>query len=331
MSDNKMKKIRWGIIGCGDVTEVKSGPAFNLVEDSELVAVMRRDSSKVEDYAKRHKVPKWYSDADKLINDRDVNAIYIATPPSSHAEYTIKAAEAGKPVYVEKPMAANYSECLKMINSCKKNNVPLFTAYYRRELPYFKKIKKLIDTNLIGRVRTVNIKLHQKIKEVNKNKTSLPWRVIPEIAGGGYFYDLSAHQFDFLDFLFGHVKTSEGISVNQSGLYPTEDNVQAVFEFTNGVIGSGSWSFNVNENSEIDRTEIIGSNGQIEFSFFDRLPITVTTEDAEDEIMESFPTHIQGPLIKTVVEALTGKGICQSTGESGARTNWVMDKILGKI
>jgi len=326
-----MEKINWGIIGCGDVTEVKSGPAFNLIEDSELIAVMRREASKAEDYAKRHNVPKWYSDADKLINDKDVNAIYIATPPSSHAEYTIKAAVAGKPVYVEKPMAANYSECLEMIKVCKKNNVPLFTAYYRRELPYFKKIKELIDTNLIGRIRTVNIKLHHKIKEADKNKASLPWRVIPEIAGGGYFYDLAAHQLDYLDLLFGPIKIAEGIAVNQSGLYQAEDNVQAAFKFSNEVIGSGSWSFNINEYSQIDRTEIIGSVGQIEFSFFDRLPITVVTEDGEDELMEIFPENIQEPLIRTVVAALTGKGICQSTGESGARTNWVMDKFLGKI
>src|SRR6266481_1427478 len=102
-----MKKINWGIIGSGDVTEIKSGPAFNKVKNSALVAVMRRNEEKVKDYALRHNVPKWYTDAGSLINDTDVNAIYIATPPSSHEEYTMAALEAGKPVYVEKPMALN--------------------------------------------------------------------------------------------------------------------------------------------------------------------------------------------------------------------------------
>src|SRR6187551_1308715 len=104
-----MEKINWGIIGCGDVSEVKSGPAFNKVNNSSLVAVMRRDGAKAKDYAHRHQVPKWYDDASLLINDPDVNAIYIATPPSSHEEYTIAAIDAGKPVYVEKPMTMNYN------------------------------------------------------------------------------------------------------------------------------------------------------------------------------------------------------------------------------
>jgi predicted dehydrogenase len=84
-----MEEIRWGIIGCGDVTEIKSGPAFNKVANSKLVAVMRRDSAKAADYAKRHHVPKWYDDASKLINDPEVNAIYIATPPLQHDYFTI--------------------------------------------------------------------------------------------------------------------------------------------------------------------------------------------------------------------------------------------------
>lgn len=326
-----MNEVNWGIIGCGDVTEMKSGPAFNLVEKSNLIAVMRRNADKAEDYAKRHSVPKWYDDADKLINDPDVNAIYISTPPSSHAVYTIKAAQAGKPVYVEKPMAANYSDCKSMIDACRENNVPLFVAYYRRELPYFRKVKRLVDTNAIGKVRAVNMKLHQKVKDVDRVKDNLPWRVIPEIAGGGYFYDLAPHQFDYLDFLFGPIRKAEGVKRNQAGLYPAEDNVQAAFEFNNGTLGSGSWCFNVSEYSQIDRTEIIGTEGEIQFSFFERLPITLINSEGEEKFFEDFPKHIQQPLIKTIVETLTGNGTCVSTGESGARTNWVTDKILGKI
>ncbi|MCX6333190.1 MAG: Gfo/Idh/MocA family oxidoreductase, partial [Bacteroidia bacterium] len=81
--------INWGIIGCGNVTEVKSGPAFNKVNNSRLIAVMRRDAVLAEDYASRHNVPKFYTDASKLINDPEINAVYIATPPSSHAEYAL--------------------------------------------------------------------------------------------------------------------------------------------------------------------------------------------------------------------------------------------------
>src|SRR5437870_5565340 len=123
-----MKKINWGIIGCGDVTEVKSGPAFNKVPNSSLVAVMRRNADKAKDYARRHNVPKWYDDANKLIADPDVNAIYIATPPSSHEEYTLAALNAGKPVYVEKPMTLNTAQANNMLNAAKEKNIKLVVA-----------------------------------------------------------------------------------------------------------------------------------------------------------------------------------------------------------
>jgi predicted dehydrogenase len=143
--------INWGIIGCGDVTEVKSGPAFNKVEGSRLVAVMRRNASLAEDYARRHKVPKFYSDASELIHDREVDAVYVATPPDTHAVYGIAAIEAGKPVYIEKPMALNYEECLRINEAAEKHKVPVFVAYYRRTLPGFLKVKGLIDNGAIGK------------------------------------------------------------------------------------------------------------------------------------------------------------------------------------
>ena len=86
--------IRWGIIGCGDVTEVKSGPGFKQAANSALVAVMRRDAGKAADYARRHNVPRWYANADELLADPNVDAISIATPPSSHAQLALQAAAA---------------------------------------------------------------------------------------------------------------------------------------------------------------------------------------------------------------------------------------------
>ena len=156
--------VRWGIIGCGDVTEVKSGPAFQKTPHSELIAVMRRNGDKAADYARRHHVPKWYDDADKLISDPDVNAVYVATPPDSHAEYAIKAMQAGKPVYVEKPMAMNAAECHNMIETSRQTGMPLFVAYYRRAQPYFVKIKQIIDLPAIGEIKMINLILHLPAK-----------------------------------------------------------------------------------------------------------------------------------------------------------------------
>ncbi len=325
-----MNKVRWGIIGCGDVTEVKSGPAFSRVEDSELAAVMRRNADKAKDYAERHNVPKWYDDAEKLINDKDVNAIYIATPPSSHLEYTIKAANAGKPVYVEKPMAASYKQCVEMINVCKKNNVKLFVAYYRKELHGFKKIKEAIDSGKIGIIKFVNIKLYWP-EDKNFDKNNIPWRYNPEISGAGLFYDLASHQMDYLDYIFGPIKEAKGSITNQAKLYPAEDIVSASFKFESNIIGSGLWCFTVNEDYKLEQTEIVGTKGKITFSFFDQTPIEILSKGQKELINPNWAKHVQEPLIKTVVDDLLEKGKSVSTGESGARTNWVMDKILNRI
>ena len=158
-----MRTIRWGVIGCGDVTEVKSGPALQQAEHSALVAVMRRNGALARDYARRHGVPRWYDDASALIADAEVDAIYVATPPSSHLEYALLAARAGKPVYVEKPMAMTFAECRAMIDGCRAAGVPLFVAYYRRALARFLEVKRLIDSGAIGEVRFVTLTFSQPI------------------------------------------------------------------------------------------------------------------------------------------------------------------------
>lgn len=325
-----MTNIRWGMIGCGDVTEVKSGPVFQKIEHSDLVAVMRRNGEKAEDYARRHEVPKWYDDADKLIHDPEVDVIYVATPPSSHAEYVMRVAEAGKPVYVEKPMALNYDECKRMIQACEKAGVPLFVAYYRRCLPTFVKVKDLIESGLIGEIRVVTIELYAPPDKDEKDQENLHWHVLPEFSGGGRFVDMGCHQLDFLDYVFGPIVAAQGLAVNQAKLYPAEDIVCANFLFESGVPGSGVWCFTVSEESTIDRMEIIGSRGKILFSSFQPVPVRVETEDGIEEYEFLRPEHIQQPLIQTVVDELRGCGTCPSTGITAARTSWVMDQILAE-
>ncbi|MGV3589917.1 MAG: Gfo/Idh/MocA family protein [Adhaeribacter sp.] len=321
-----MQEICWGIIGCGDVTEKKSGPAFSKIPQSKLVAVMRRDAVKAADYARRHQVPRWYANADELIQDPEVNAIYIATPPDSHLDYTLKAAAAGKPVYVEKPMALNYNQCHQMIVACAQANVPLYVAYYRRGQPFFRKIKELITSGAIGEVRLVNIRLYHPPKP-DLNSSDLPWRVQPEISGGGLFFDLASHQLDLMDFLFGPITQAQGQKANQAGLYPAEDIVTANFSFDSGVQGSGVWCFTVAESARTDQTEIIGSAGRITYATFDSDIITLETAAGKQEIQIPYPEHVQQPLIQEMVAALLGQGTCPSTGESAARTALVMDKI----
>ncbi len=321
-----MDYLKWGIIGCGDVTEVKSGPAFKKVAHSTVMAVMRRDAHKAADYAQRHGIPTWYTDADALITDPEVNAIYVATPPDSHADYAIRAMRAGKPVYVEKPMALTAAECDAMNRVSRETGVPLFVAFYRRALPYFLKVKELVDTNAIGDIRSVCIQLNWQPddREVGKQPG---WRVSPAISGGGLFHDLAAHQFDFLEFVLGPIKSASGIARNQAGLYPADDNVVALFEFESGVLGTGSWCFTVNKEQRLEQTQLIGSGGKISFSFFENFVITVATATGSEQLTVPFPEHVQQPLIQLIVDDLRGGIPSPSTGETGARTSRILDWV----
>jgi predicted dehydrogenase len=318
-----MATIKWGIIGCGNVCEVKSGPGFQKAANSELVAVMRRDARLAEDFARRHNVPNWYSDAQSLIADPQVDAVYIATPPGSHLEYTQMAARAGKPVYIEKPMARNYSECLSMLESCQAAGVPLFVAYYRRAMPRFVKIKELIDLGVIGEVRLATLALYQMPPN---NPQALPWRVQPEISGGGLFVDVGSHALDLMDYYFGPVIQVKGFAANQGGYYQVEDIVSAAFVHESGVQVSGTWCFTSFKRE--DRIEIVGSKGKLSFALFEAEPVTLTTAGERQEIRLDYPAHVQQSLIQLIVDELNGQGRSPSTGQSAARTNRVMDEIL---
>ncbi|HEY8805482.1 MAG TPA: Gfo/Idh/MocA family oxidoreductase [Clostridium sp.] len=321
-----MKTIRWGIIGCGNVTEVKSGPGFQNAKNSQLVAVMRRNGDLARDYALRHNVPKWYDDAQKLIDDPDVDAVYIATPPAYHKEYTLRCAQAGKPVYVEKPMARNFEKCTAMIEACENAGVPLFVAYYRRTLDRFNKVKELIDSGEIGEVRLVTVILYRKPIKFDSKYGKIPWRVIPEISGGGEFLDLASHTLDVLDYILGPIKETVGYAGNQAKLYEAEDIVTASMSFASGVKGTGTWCFS--SFSDFDMNEIIGSRGKISFSTYGKEPILLTTIEDTTPIHIIKPIHIQQQLIQSVVNELNGIGVCTSKGTSAARTTWVMDEIL---
>ena len=319
--------INWGIIGCGNVTEVKSGPAFSKVKGSHLVAVMRRNAALAEDYARRHNVPRFYSDANDLINDRDVNAIYVATPPGSHADYAIRAMKAGKPVYVEKPMALNYAECQRINKASEKYKVPVFVAYYRRALPGFNKVKELIANGSIGKVRCVRIQLFKSpSKEELAGKPS--WRVAPEISGGGHFFDLASHQLDYLDFLFGPVQKVSSVVLNQAGLYEAEDFVSAVFLFPDNISGAGTWCFNASPENNSDIIDISGDAGRLRFTAFSFEPIILENSSGQIEMINERPEHIQFHLIEQVVKALNGEGTAVSTGITAARTSWVLDEVV---
>lgn len=325
------KTITWGVIGAGDVCEIKSLPAMYRAKNSRVQAVTRRDRRKGEDFIRRHAIPFFYENPDQIFADPEIDIVYIATPPSTHAQYAIRSAEAGKPAYVEKPMAASYKECLQMNEAFESAGLPLFVAYYRRTLPNFLKIKEIIDEGRIGEVRTVNTIMNKEAEPDNVRVLKDNWRVDPGIAGGGYFYDLASHQLDFLDFLFGPVEKAVGLSANQAGLYPAEDVVSGAFSFQNGIQGSGSWCFTTGKSSNTDITTINGSKGKIEYATFGDPTIRLTTDGKGEQIFSFQPEQpVQQQLVNSILNELRGSGRCPSTGISGARTNRIMELLSGK-
>ncbi|MCV9385499.1 Gfo/Idh/MocA family protein [Reichenbachiella ulvae] len=323
-----MKVFRWGIIGCGDVTEVKSGPAYQKVEGFELVAVMRRDFEKAQDYAKRHGVPRAYGDADELIADKEVDAVYIATPPDSHEYYALKVAAAGKPCCIEKPMAPDYASCERIVQAFAEKQLPLFTAYYRRTLPRFVQVKKWIDKGEIGELR--HVRWHYSTGPNKKDLKGLPnWRTEAEIAPGGYFDDLASHGLDLFNYLLGDIVDVQGISLNQQGLYTAKDAFTACWTHPGGVTGSGSWNFGSGVHEDV--VELYGSKGKIAFAIFDEQPVSLITDDTEEQLKVPHPATIQQPHVQAMYNDLTGQSTHPSTGKTGAHASWVMDKILGKL
>ena len=329
MMQKERKMIRWGILGCGDVTERKSGPPYQQTEGFTLQAVMRRDLEKAKDYAQRHGVAQFYNDADTLINDDSIDAIYIATPPDSHFNYALKVAQAGKPCCIEKPMANSYQECVEIQQAFEQQKIPLFIAYYRRTLPRFVQVKNWIDSGSIGVLRHVNLILNKAPSALDISG-ALNWRTDQTVAPGGYFDDLASHGLDLIHFILGEVVDAFGVSDNQQGLYTSIDAVSASWIHSSGATGAGCWNFG--SFGAEDRVEIYGSKGKVSFSVFQEAPIVLETDKGREEMMIDHPKHVQGPHIEAMRKDLFDPSYQHpSIGKTAVHTAWIMDKILGRI
>lgn len=313
--------VRWGIIGCGDVTEVKSGPGFQRADRSRLVAVMRRDAAKAADYARRHGVPRWYDQADALLADPEVDAIYVATPPDTHAHYAVRAARAGKPVYVEKPMARHTPECDAMIAAAAAARVPLFVAYYRRSMPRFRLVEQLLADGRIGAPTGVTYRFAAPF-----HAQAQQWRVDAATAGGGHFLDLGSHVLDLIDHLLGPLTEVTGHAANLASTYAVEDAVAMSFRTAGGVPGAAAWNF-AGSPAE-DELAITGPLGRVSCSVFGFEPVRLATAEGLQTLEAERPAHVQQPLIQEVVDDLLGLRAASSTGDSARRTSVVMDRVL---
>jgi len=320
------KTIIWGIIGCGDVAEVKSGPAFQKCNNSELLAVMRRDSQKAKDFAGRHRVQLWYDDATKLLKNNNINAVYVATPPSSHLEYALKALKAGKHVYLEKPMVLNKEEALVLCDYVKRSANKLVVAHYRRQLPIYLKVKELINSNTIGDIKFIDLKYLKTYDSSLDNN----WRLNSAISGGGQFHDLAPHQIDLMYHFFGDIYSAKGFSSNLEGNNQVSEIINGVISFKNGIQFRGIWGFDVPEYLEQDNCIIYGSLGTISFSFYgDEVKVTFNKETKTYNLNN--PVNVQQPLIQESINYFLGKRTNPCSVEEGVIVTTIMDAFTNTI
>jgi predicted dehydrogenase len=334
-----MKTIRWGLIGCGEVAETKSGPGFCRATNSQLVAVADRNAARAADFARRHGVSRWHDDAEAVIRAPDVDIVYVATMTESHRDFVLRCAAAGKPVLTEKPMAMNHADCLRMIAACRDASVPLWVAYYRRALPRFVKVRDLVQGGAIGAVRMVISRHFQRIPTPEQMRGPFwGWRLDPARSGGGIFFEAVGHTLDILDFILGPIEVVRTFADNQAGVYPPEDIVTVAYRFASGVYGSGAWCFTADCDDEYN--EIVGAKGRIRFSTFPPLsppagrppvPIRIMRGDTVEEVPVADPPYVHQPLIQTIVDEVSGAGRCPSNGETAARTARVIEDCLAEF
>ncbi len=321
-----LDEIAWGMIGTGDVTEVKSGPGLYRAQHSRLVGVTNRTLAKAQSWVSRHGLGKVFPDVATLLADDDIDIVYIATPPSEHLALTRQVAAAGKHVYVEKPMAMDAAECEAMISACEAAGVRLFVAYYRRALPRFAQVQQWLAEGAIGVPCSVSIVQRMRPDAAERSPETLPWRLRAEVAGGGKFLDVAVHALDIVDYWLGPLLDVSGSAANRGGLYEVEDTVVASWRHASGVLGTGSWCFVADD--ELDRIEIVGSAGRIELACFANQPLRLINQQGTVELEIAHPQHIQQPLIQSIVDELRGHGVCPSTAETAARTSRVADAVL---
>ncbi|MBB6480644.1 Gfo/Idh/MocA family protein [Spirochaeta isovalerica] len=319
-------EVNWGMIGCGQVTEVKSGPGLYKSENSNLVGVYNVDYDLTLDYIKRHGVEKAYKTVEELLTDPEVDIIYVATPPKFHYQYALDILNAGKIPYIEKPVALNYKQALEIKMLSEKLNIPVYVAFYRRGVEKFLKMKELLDQKILGDIRYLYVTQIMPVEESELDPAHLPWRVIPSISGGGKFLDMAVHVLDVLIMFFGEIEDMQGIVTNQGGYYEADDTVIATFKFRNGIVGSGTWCYVADKN--INEVQIVGEKGRITYDGLSAKRFTLELDGKSETFEFPEPEHASMPYQQAVVNELIGKAKSEANFEQAINTVKITDMIL---
>ena len=318
------KQVRWGFLGCGNVVRKKSGEAFRCVPNSTINAIMRRDIAAAEDAARHFGAPVWCNTQEALLA-ADIDAVYIATPPGLHYEQAMACLRSGKPVYLEKPFARNYTEAAALTEAFHTAGIPLYVGHYRRALPRFLKIRQLLNDGIIGQIQSVDFFLNRVF---DPKEAQTKWLYNPVLSGGGKFYDIAPHTIDIFQFLFGEIDTVSGSAFNLDVGCPLENLV--VMDVTTGQGIRGHLRFCCTAAEKRDRMTVAGSEGTMEFSVHGKMDIKVRNQQGtliEDMTIQD-PITVEQPMVQTVVEDLLGLGHCLCHAKEVLSTYHVIDQVL---
>ncbi|MBT3265928.1 Gfo/Idh/MocA family oxidoreductase [Candidatus Poribacteria bacterium] len=318
--------LRWGILGCGDVAERKGGPPLYQEEGSDLVAVMRRDAAKAEDFAERHGAKRAYSEVDDLLSDTEINAVYVATTPDVHCEQTIRAADAGLHVLCEKPMAMNVDECRRMIEACERNNVVLMVAYYRRLYPNMLKLKQLLDDGAIGQV--ILARVNQTGYYNPEPGTDGTWRTDPTLSGGGVLAETGCHRIDLLGCLLGDIESARGYAAKVHWDYLGDDSSAFALRFASGAHATLNINWNIGVG--VDDIEIYGTEGALRAVGLDSGALTLEKGGSVTDLRQPRLPFTHTGLVRNFVAHLrTGEPIC-CTGRDALQTAQAIEDIYAQ-
>ncbi|WP_309397055.1 Gfo/Idh/MocA family protein [Cerasicoccus maritimus] len=314
-----MHELNWGIIGCGDVVEKKSGPSIALCPRSRISAVMRRAVAKLTPFADAYDVPLRTDDADEVLNCEDVNIVYIATPPSRHKDYVIAAAERGHHVLVEKPMGMTAEDSQAMIDACERAGVELFVAYYRRFHPHVAKMRELIAGGALGELIHGQAEYSMPYRPGKEHG----WRVDPQVSGGGLFVDILAHRIDLMNDFLGDPAAMHGAMRRLHEDSLIEDLATMLVTYDGG--GQAVFVGNFASQSFIDRFVLSGTLGEIRTDSLDSGKFTLRCKAGEENFACAPDVAPHVGLMRHIESVLLDGAPNETSGRDGLLTDRVLD------
>ena len=198
------KTVRWGVLGCSGIGKSRTIPGLLACENAELYAIAGRNEEKLKAYAEPFAPKKLYTDYQALLDDENVDAVYLPLPNGIHMEWVKKAAAAGKHILCEKPMALTEEQVREMFAAAKEHGVLLEEAYAYRHAQLVQKVKEIVDSGAIGRIRY----LESKHSTFDTNRSGIRYQ---KGNGGGAVYDVTCYNVSLASYLFG--KDPEDMSV----------------------------------------------------------------------------------------------------------------------